>query len=92
EIVPVTVRIARFVGVLMLHLQVRRQFGSSDPRAFAADEFMGNGRPRHSTDLCGTPDFIDIFHLFLDYHFCQVELVPQGAKNGRPILACIPQS
>ena len=69
----------------MLHLQVRRQFGSSDPRAFAADEFMGNGRPRHSTDLCGTPDFIDIFSIFSwTIIFAKVERVPQGREERTP--------
>ena len=86
------VRFARFVRVLMLHLQVRRQFGSRDPRAFAADEFMGDGRPRQPTDLRRTPDFIDIFHFFLDHHFCQVERVCAGREDRRPILARIPQS
>src|SRR5713101_8351506 len=58
----------RVRGLLMLHLQLRRKFGSSDPRTLAASDSMGDGGPCHPAVICRTGDFIDLFDLFLDHH------------------------
>src|ERR1700719_1119425 len=79
----------------MLHLQMRRQFGSSkgakQPRVFFASESLGNGGPVHAADVCGTTDFIDLFNLLLDHHLLQMERVAARAAYRRQIPASVPE-